>query len=178
MLVVSERSLPWLSELSAYANDFPWRTHSTGVTEFESVLIYDGECPYCSVAARALERIEDIGAISWYDEAAQSFLRAQFDATPFAMVLVDASQGQVYAGRSAAEELTGRAGLPDMAGSLVRSNYDTIARVVGLASRRGREPADLHDRYDLTAGGVERYELLAARAVDREIPERPESSSA
>jgi len=148
------------------------------VTQFDSVLIYDGECPYCSVAAQALGRVKNIGALSWYDESAQSFLRAQFDATPFAMVLVDADEQQVYAGRAAAEELTQRAGMPELVGSLVRENYDTIARVVGLASRRGRDPADVHDQYDLTADGAETFETLAANAVDRDIQDSTRSSSA
>jgi predicted DCC family thiol-disulfide oxidoreductase YuxK len=141
------------------------------VSQFESVLIYDGECPYCSVAARALERVENIGAISWYDDAAQSFLQAQFGATPFAMVLVDTSEQRVYAGQSAAEELTQRAGLPELVGSLVRDNYETIARVVGLASGRGRDPDDVHERYDLTADGADAFGALAANAVDRDIRE-------
>jgi predicted DCC family thiol-disulfide oxidoreductase YuxK len=138
------------------------------VTQFESVLIYDGECPYCSVAALALERIEAVGAISWYDERAQSFLRAQFGATPFAMVLVDSAERQVYAGQSAAEELTRRAGMPGLAGSLVRDNYETIARVVGMASGRGRDPDDVHDRYDLTADGADQFEMLAPTATERD----------
>ena len=141
------------------------------MSQFESVLIYDGECPYCSVAARALERVQNVGAISWYDESAQSFLRAQFGATPFAMVLVDATEERVYAGESAAEELTRRAGMPELVGSLVRDNYETIARVVGLASNRGRDPDDVHEQYDLTAEAVERFEGLAASAVDRDIRE-------
>jgi predicted DCC family thiol-disulfide oxidoreductase YuxK len=141
------------------------------VSQFESVLIYDGEFPYCSVAARALERVENIGAISWYDDAAQSFLQAQFGATPFAMVLVDTSEQRVYAGQSAAEELTQRAGLPELVGSLVRDNYETIARVVGLASGRGRDPDDVHERSDLTADGADAFGALAANAVDRDIRE-------
>ena len=148
------------------------------MTQFDSVLIYDGECPYCSVAARALERIENIGAVSWYDESAQSFLQEQFDATPFAMVLVDSEQRRVYAGRTAAEELTQRAGMPELVGSLVRDNYDTIARAVGLATRRDREAADVHDQYDLTTAAAEAFETLAASAVDRDIRDSTRSSSA
>jgi predicted DCC family thiol-disulfide oxidoreductase YuxK len=140
------------------------------VSQFESVLIYDGECPYCSVAARALERVRDVGAISWYDESAQSFLQAQFGATPFAMVLVDSAEQRVYAGQSAAEELTRRAGMPELVGSLVRDNYETIARVVGLASNRGRDPDDVHERYDLTPDAADSFDGLAANAVDRDIP--------
>ena len=153
------------------SNGFEPTVRSWTVSQFESVLIYDGECPYCSVAATALERIENIGAVSWYDESAQSFLQAQFGATPFAMVLADAAEGQVYAGRSAAEELTRRAGMPDMVGSLVRDNYGTIARVIGAASGRGRDPDDVHDRYELTANNKTRFERLAATATDHELTE-------
>jgi hypothetical protein len=139
------------------------------MSRFDSVLIYDGECPYCSVAAKALERVDDLGAISWYDETAQSFLDAQFGDTPFAMVLVDRPDQQVYAGRAAAEELTSRAGMPDLVGSLVRDNYGTIARAVGLASGRGRAPDDVHERYALTDSGREAFDTLAVNAVDQDI---------
>jgi len=135
---------------------------------FDSVLIYDGECPYCSVAAKALEQVDDLGAISWYDEAAQSFLNAQFGDTPFAMVLVDRPARQVYAGRVAAEELASRAGMPGLVGSLVRDNYETIARAVGLATGRGRAPADVHERYALTDSGRDLFDTLAVNAVDRD----------
>jgi predicted DCC family thiol-disulfide oxidoreductase YuxK len=139
------------------------------MSDYDAVLIYDGECPYCSVAARALEALDDIGAISWYDDAAQSFLQAQFGDTPFAMVLVDRSEEAVYAGKAAAEELTGRAGMPGLAGSLVRENYETIAKVVGLASGRGRDPDDVHERYDLTDAGADTFGALAASSNNRDI---------
>ena len=134
-------------------------------TEFPSVLIYDGECPYCSIAARALQQTEDIGAISWYDDSVAPFLRAQYDSEPFAMVLVDSERERVYAGRSAAEELADRAGLPGIVGSLVRDNYETIASVVGLASGRGRDPDEYHAVSRLTAAASDRYEALAAAAT-------------
>jgi len=132
--------------------------------EFGSVLVYDGECPYCSVAAKALERTDDIGAVSWYDDAVGPFLQAQYGAEPFAMVLVDGDRARVYAGRSAAKELADRAGLPGLVGSLVRDNYETIANVVGLASGRGRDPDDYHGVSRLDDDARERYESLAAAA--------------
>jgi hypothetical protein len=134
------------------------------VTDFTAVLVYDGECPYCSIAASALARIDRMGAISWYDAAAQDALRAQFGATPFAMVLFDREREQVYAGRTAAEELADRAGLPGIVGSLVRDNYETIAAIVGTASGRGRDPADYHERYPLTDAAREAFDSLAAAA--------------
>ena len=133
--------------------------------EFPAVLIYDGECPYCSIAAKALQQTEDIGALSWYDDAVAPFLRAQYGDEPFAMVLVDRERERVYAGRSAAKELADRAGMPGIVGSLVRDNYDTIASVVGLASGRGRDPDDYHDVSRLAPDARERYEGLSAAAT-------------
>ncbi|WP_136589990.1 DCC1-like thiol-disulfide oxidoreductase family protein [Salinigranum halophilum] len=136
------------------------------MVEYDAVLVYDGECPYCSVAARALRRLRKIGAVSWYDEEAQDVLRAQFGETPFSMVLVDRRRNRVYAGRSAAEELAERAGTPGLVSSLVRDRYDDIARAVGLASGRGRDPDDYHDIYPLADEAAALFDALASRAVD------------
>ncbi|GGJ02954.1 hypothetical protein GCM10008995_10930 [Halobellus salinus] len=137
---------------------------------YDAVLIYDGECPYCSVAARTLEALDRVGAISWYDDDAQAFLGAQFGEAPFAMFLVDRRRERVYAGRSAAEELADRAGTPGVVGALVRDNYDRIATVVGIASGRGRAPDDYHDIYRLDDEASALFDRLAAAAA-----EQPES---
>lgn len=137
------------------------------MTSLDAVLIYDGECPYCSMAALALKRLDTVVAISWYDDAAQQFLDAQFGTTPFAMVLVDQQERQVYAGKAAAEELATRAGMPKLAGSLVRDNYETIADLVGRASGRGRDPDDYHEQYALTAKASNLFTALAAAATER-----------
>jgi hypothetical protein len=135
--------------------------------DYDAVLVYDGECAYCSVAAKALRRLDDVGALSWYDDAAQSFLRAQFGETPFAMFLVDRRLGRVYGGGHAAKELADRAGTPEIVGSLVRDNYDRIARAVGTASGRDRDPDDFHDSYPLTDGARALFDELVARAEER-----------
>ncbi|AFK19496.1 DUF393 domain-containing protein [Haloferax mediterranei ATCC 33500] len=130
----------------------------------DAVLIYDGECPYCSVAATALKRLDDVEAISWYDDAAQTFLAAQFEEVPFAMVLADNNEGRVYAGRAAAKELTDRAGMPGLLGSLVRDNYNTIAKVVGVASGRGRDPDDVHSSYQMAPAATDLFDVLVEHA--------------
>jgi hypothetical protein len=135
-------------------------SRKASMSTVDNMLIYDGECPYCSLAAKALERIDTVGALSWYDSAAQQFLDAQFDTTPFAMFLVDIEEKQVYAGRSAAEELAKRAGTPHLVSSLVRDNYTQIAEVVGLASGRGREPDNVHSVYQLTSEAELVYDPL------------------
>jgi len=134
------------------------------VSDRSSVLIYDGDCPYCSVASAALRRLDDVRAVSWDDDAAQAFLRAQFDATPFAMVLVEPDTGTVHGGRAAAERLCDRAGTPELVGALVGDNYDRIASAVGALSGREREPADLHGTYRLREAARDCYEDLFAAA--------------
>ncbi|ELZ98714.1 hypothetical protein C440_00120 [Haloferax mucosum ATCC BAA-1512] len=133
----------------------------------DAVLIYDGECPYCSVAATALKRLDDVEAISWYDDAAQAFLAVQFEEIPFAMVLADDAEGRVYAGRAAAKELTDRAGMPGLLGSLVRDNYTTIAKVVGVASGRGRDPDDVHSTYPMAPAAADLFDRLVEHAEPR-----------
>lgn len=133
--------------------------------EFDAVLIYDGECPYCSVAATALKRLDDVAAVSWYDDSVAPFLDAQFEAEPFAMFLVDPEEGVVYAGREAARELSDRAGMPGSLSGLVSDNYEKIASVVGKASGRDRDPAPYHETYDLTEAARERYGDLSAAAT-------------
>ena len=131
------------------------------------VLIFDGDCPYCSVAAVALRRLEGVAAVPWEADPVGPFLDAQFGSRPFAMVLVDPGEGRVYAGRSAAEELAERAGTPEIVGGLVRDNYDRIAGVVGTLSGRGRDPDDVHETYRLTDAASDLVGGLRLAASDR-----------
>lgn len=130
------------------------------------VVVYDGDCPYCSIAAVALTRIESIDAVGWAADAVGPFLDAQFDARPFAMLLVDPAEGRVYAGRAAAEELAERAGTPGIVRSLVRDNYDAIAEAVGRLSGRDRPPADYHTSDELTDAARDRLPALRAAATE------------
>jgi hypothetical protein len=131
------------------------------------VLIFDGDCPYCSVAAVALRRLEGVVAVPWEADPVGPFLDAQFGSRPFAMVLVDPGERRVYAGRSAAEELADRAGTPGIVGGLVRDNYDRIADVVGKLSGRGRDPDDVHEVYRLTDAARDLVDDLRPAASER-----------
>ena len=130
------------------------------------VLIFDGDCPYCSVAAVALRRLDGVVAVPWEADPVGPFLDAQFGSRPFAMVFVDPVERRVFAGRSAAEELANRAGTPGIVGGLVRDNYDRIAGVVGALSGRNRDPADFHDTYSLDEDAGELVGSLRAAADD------------
>ncbi len=139
-------------------------------TTDEPVLIFDGDCPYCSMAAVALRRLDGIEAVPWEADPVGPFLDAQFGSRPFAMVLVDPSERLVYAGRAAAEELAERAGTPGIVGGLVRDNYDRIAGVVGTLSGRGRDPDDFHDTYELDEDATGLIDDLRSAASDPPKP--------
>lgn len=139
--------------------------------EYEAVVLYDADCPYCSAATEALRRVDGLGAVSWSEEAAQTFLEAQFGETPFAVVLVDASEGRVYAGRSAAGELARRAGAPGLVSDLVEREFDRVeALVEWLDGHDEAADGEFHGVYDLTDEARERFDALAYLAWS--LPER------
>ena len=134
------------------------------MAEFDSVLVYDGECPFCSAAASALRRLPDVGAIPWENDAAQAFLRAQFGTVPFALVLADHDQCRVYFGREAACELCERAGLPVLIADIVGDNYESLADAVRTITGVDPESDPYHGTGPLSDGARDRFDRLAANA--------------
>lgn len=136
----------------------------SGDPAYQGVLIYDGECPFCSAASTALRHVRGVGAIPWSDEPAQAFLEAQFEEIPFALVLVDREEGRVYAGRTAASELCDRAGMPVLVGDIVGENYESIADAIQATVGGDRDPDPYHDTYPLAPAAADRFPALASAA--------------
>ena len=134
----------------------------------QDVLIFDAECPYCTVAASTLRTIDDLQLIGWDDPVAQRFLEAQFEDVPFAMALIEADDRQVYLGRAAAARLAIRAGSPALMGTLVRTQYDRIAETVSRLSGRTRPVDVVGGRYRLTDGATACLEELRHAAGPQE----------
>jgi predicted DCC family thiol-disulfide oxidoreductase YuxK len=128
------------------------------------VLIYDGDCPFCSVAASAIRRVEDVAAVPWENDAAQRFLAAQFGETPFALALADAGEETVYLGRSAARELAERAGMPALVRNLVDGNYESLADAVQTVSGSDQEVDLYHGTTAFTEAAREAHPALADTA--------------
>lgn len=131
---------------------------------YRGVLIYDGDCPFCSAASTALRQLDDIGAIQHEHEAATAFLEAQFGEAPFALFFVDIIDGQVWAGEAAASELCERAGMPGLVGDIVGDNYERIAGTIRSVTGVEREPDPYHGVYQVTAEAAELYETLESHA--------------
>ena len=137
--------------------------------DLHGVLVYDGECPFCSAAATALRRVPGVGAVSHYDEPARRFLEAQFDDVPFALVFADVEEGRVYVGREAARELCERAGLPVLVSDLVGENYESTAEAVRAVAGADREMDPYHDVVPMTDAAREAFCPLADDAEETSL---------
>ncbi|RZH66872.1 thiol-disulfide oxidoreductase DCC family protein [Natrinema altunense] len=130
--------------------------------QFTGLLLYDGDCPFCSAASTAMRRLESVGVVPWDDPAAQAFLAAQFGDTPFALFFVDIEAETVWAGRAAATELCERAGLPVLVRDIVDESYERVADAVQSVSGTDREIDPYHDAYPLSDDAAALFDDLAA----------------
>lgn len=137
---------------------------------YRAVLVYDGDCPFCSAAASALRRLDRVAAIEWDHEVSRAFLAAQFGEVPFALVLVDRKDGTVWIGRAAARELCERAGLPALVQDVVGDNYEAVADAVRTVTGVERDPDPYHGTVDLAPGAREQFDALAANARITHVP--------
>lgn len=153
----------------------PADTRSSPMTDdtdyqFTGVLLYDGDCPFCSAASTAVRRLDRVGVVPWDDPAARAFLEAQFGAVPFALFFVDAEARRVWAGREAARELCDRAGLPVLVQDVVGENYEALADAVRFVSGLDREVDPYHDAYPLADEAAALFDDLAASAETTHVP--------
>ena len=150
------------------------------MSDYHAVLVYDGECPFCSAAASALRRLPGVGAIAWDEKSVQSFLRAQFGdtpsdssdeprltafgETPFALVLADGEEETVYVGREAARELCERAGMPVLIRDIVGDNYESIADAVRTVTKVDEDPDAHHGVFPMSDDATVAFDELAGNA--------------
>lgn len=131
---------------------------------FDGVLVYDGDCPFCSAAATALRRIDSVGAVAYSHAEVRAFLAAQFDDEPFALVFADYAGSTVYVGRDAAGELCERAGLPVLVQDVVGENYESLADAIRTVTGVDREPDPYHGTYPMADDARNAYADVAAIA--------------
>lgn len=118
-----------------------------------AVLLYDGSRPALRAAADAfVGRVDDLTALPLASSHGRAFLDAQFDARPFAFVLVEGDV--VHAGSETVGRVLRRHGVPGPVAGLAARAYPPLAGPVGRAVH-GREPAALDGTFDLTDGARE-----------------------
>ncbi len=121
------------------------------------LLIYDGSRPAFRTLAEAVTGGADgLLPVPWGDDAVQAFLAAQFDARPFAFLLVEGES--VHVGDAAVERVLERYGADGVA-RLARRVYPSVAGPFGRLVH-GREPADRHGTFPLTEAAAEHLEPL------------------
>jgi len=138
--------------------------------QFTGILLYDGDCPFCSAASTAMRQLEAVGVVPWAEPAAQAFLERQFGETPFALFFADIEAETVWAGRAAATELCERAGMPVLIRDIVDENYERVADAVQSVSGTDREIDPYHDAYPLADDAAALFDELAASGSRTHVP--------
>lgn len=138
--------------------------------ELTGLLVYDGDCPFCSAASTAVRQLPSVGVVPWDDPTAQASLEAQFGEAPFALFFVDLEAERIWAGRAAAGELCHRAGMPVLIRDVVDENYERIADAIRSVSGLDREVDPYHDDYPLADDAAALFDDLAANAETTHVP--------
>lgn len=124
----------------------------------DSIMIYDGECPYCKIASVSVDNInEDISIIQWDHELSQKFLDVQFEDPPFGLIFIDKSKDKVWLGEDATYEIAERAKETKIFSSLLKNNYDIISDTISAITNRDREIDKYEGIYNLD---VETYDII------------------
>ncbi|SEV82907.1 DCC1-like thiol-disulfide oxidoreductase family protein [Natrinema salifodinae] len=139
-------------------------------SEFTGILLYDGDCPFCSAASTAMRQLDSVGVVPWDDPAAQAFLEAQFDETPFALFFADIEAETVWSGRAAATELCKRAGMPVLVQDIVDGNYEQFADAIQSVVGADRELDPYHDAYPMADDAAALFDRLAAKGDRTHVP--------
>lgn len=131
------------------------RTDADGADhdEYRAVLLYHPDDTYAPAAAKAVRRRPDVGALRRDDPIARSFLDAQFETPPAAVVLVDAWDGRVSVGRPAARDLVERAGMTGVITAIAEtddarddeSDLELTASARGIVDRLFDAASDVTD---------------------------------
>lgn len=131
----------------------------------KSLLVYDGSNSLFRVVVEAVTRRSDeIMAVRWDSEPIQAFLEAQFDARPFAFILIEGNS--VHVGEETVGRVLSRMGLADPLVDGLKRTYATGSVPFGRLVH-GRTVADLDGTFPLSSEAEAR--LAHLRQV-REIP--------
>lgn len=120
------------------------------------IVIYDGECLYCGLACRMVQKLEeDIEIVDWNSEFSQSFLDAQFDSIPFSIFFIDTSKNKLWVGDDAIRMIESQSEYTEPGESLFSENYKFISSAVSKLSGRDRDiDRDYSGTYELTEDAI------------------------
>jgi hypothetical protein len=133
----------------------------------KSLLVYDGSNPLFRAAVEAAtQQSDEVVAVHWDAEPIQAFLEAQFDARPFAFVLVEGDS--VHVGEETVGRILGRPGVAEPVVEGLKRAYGAGSEPVGRLIH-GRTVADIDGTFPLSAEAA--THLADLRQV-QEIPVR------
>jgi hypothetical protein len=139
----------------------------------KSLLVYDGSNPlFRAVVEAATHRSDEIVAVRWDAEPVQAFLEAQFDARPFAFILVEGDS--VHVGEETVSRVLRRTCLADPLVDGLKRTY-AVGGVPFGRLIHGRTVAELDGTFPLSAEAAAHLEdLRRAREIPVEDPSAEE----
>lgn len=131
----------------------------------KSLLVYDGSNSLFRAVVEAVScRSDEIVAVRWDSEPIQAFLEAQFDARPFAFILIEGDS--VHVGEETVGRVLSRMGFADPLVDGLKRTYATGGVPFGRLVH-GRTVADINGTFSLSS---EAETHLADLRQVREIP--------
>jgi hypothetical protein len=138
-----------------------------------SILVYDGSNRWFRAVADSFTRCsDDVVAIAWQSDAVQAFLQAQFDARPFAFILVDGDE--VHVGSETVETVLEKGGVATGVSRLFKRLYPVAADPFGRLVH-GQKPASIDGTFRLTEEArahidpLRRYRTIPVESAESDV---------
>jgi hypothetical protein len=114
---------------------------------YDSVVIYNSNSKYQEKVTAGFKKIDDIKAIHWDSDVAQSFLENQFGWTPKTLVVID--EDTVYVGKYATEHLTNRQGVPSILSEFTKSRAEPFSTIASKVLNFTEDNDEIHGKFPI-----------------------------
>lgn len=100
------------------------------------IVVYDGNCPFCRLAATSASLLLDLEKLDFDSSDAQRLLENEFEDPGFTLYLFE--EDTVYFGGEASRRVAERVGLPQFLAELVSRHYLQLAGLLSVLTGRRR----------------------------------------
>lgn len=134
---------------------------------YESVVIYNSSSKYQEKVTAGFKKIDDIKAINWNSDEAQSFLEDQFGWTPKTIVVID--EDTVYVGKNATEHLANRQGVPSILSEFTKSRAEPFSTIASKILDFTENNDDIHGKFPIKETAEESFnDIVTGTEIDIE----------
>lgn len=95
--------------------------------------------------------------IQWENPVIQNIITDRFGYPAFVFIVID--DNVMYVGREGIDKFSDIADIPDRSSVIISKIYDNFSSSIGRIIH-GREPADIHDKFEITSEEKEKLQTL------------------